>query len=77
MWYNYSMKILDDIIDKRISQHISRIIDSIIELDPDKSYILVIPESIPAEMLNEFEEINTNVNILVIRADDVKLITLS
>lgn len=71
------MKILDKLIDARITRQIERILDGIVELDPKKSYILILPEEIPETDLSAFSGIETNINLLVIRSDHVKLIELS
>jgi len=55
-----------------------KIVDSVVELRPDGSYILVVPESIPEGMLEkEMAGMNIDTNLLVIRADGVKIITLT
>lgn len=82
---NFITNIIDkrvaEIVDKKISERINEIIDSIIELNPDGSYIIVLPDDIDKDIVNElvnaFESINTSSNILVVQASGIKIIDLS
>jgi len=75
------MNFISKLIDKKISERIDEIIDSIIEFKPDGSYIIVLPDSMDKEIVDELvrglDSLSTSANILVIQASGIKLIDLS
>ncbi len=62
---------LDDLIKTRIG-------DVLHELDPKKTYILIVPETLEMAEINEaFQSLPDNLNLVVLRANGVKLLELS
>lgn len=75
------MNFLNKLIDKKISERIDEIIDSIVELKPNGSYIIVLPDTMDQEIVDELvqglDSLSTTANILVIQAGGIKIIDLS
>lgn len=79
------MKWIDNLIDKQIDIRMKELekfyfeefLSRVVELDMPKSYILILPESITEKDIESgFKDFKTDVNLMVVRADKAKIISL-
>lgn len=65
-------------LEELIRETISSYINNVIVLDPDKSYIFVLPEDInKVESARAFEALRGDLNFLVIHTDKMKVIEVN